>query len=151
MHTQTHRHGHRYTHTHRHRHRDTHSDTETQTHAHTDTHRYTDTDTETHTHMHTHRHTDTDTERETHTHRHTDIQCLSFWDWLISLSVMSLRPVHTVAEVRISFLLIYFFKTRTHFSWFCSIIDTVIYSSLPVGETGEHLPLTVFIMASAGQ
>ena len=60
-----------------------------------------------------------------------------FVDWLISLSMMSSRSVPTVAEVRISFLLISFFKTRTHFSWFCSIIDTVIYSSLPVvGEGG---------------
>lgn len=64
-------------------------------------------------------------------------QCLSSWDWLISLSVMSSRSVPTVAEVRISFLLISFFKTRTHFSWFCSIIDTVIYSSLPVVGEGE--------------
>ena len=61
---------------------------------------------------------------------------MSSWDGLISLSMMSSRSVHTVAEVRISFLLISFFKTRTHVSWFCSLIDTVIYSSLPVGEDG---------------
>lgn len=33
------------------------------------------------------------------------IQCFSFGDWLISLSIMSSRSAHIVAHVRISFLL----------------------------------------------
>ena len=47
-----------------------------------------------------------------------------------------LKVHHVVAGVRISFLLISFFKTRTCFSCLCSIINTVIYSGCPSGGGG---------------